>query len=307
MELSVLLNKMLIFVVIMLIGYCLARRKVFGPEFTRTASSLVLNVFMVGTIISSIISTGAERDLSNLSEIILLTFVMTAVGYLTAWTVTRFTHVDGGNDAPYEILMGVGNSMFIALPISEALYGSYAVFIVSLSCIPFNILLYSYGVWRLKGGKNGKLRIKDMLSIPLLSTLVGLLIVLLHIPVPNAFKGLLSSLSGATLPMSMMVIGASLGTVSLLDAFKKPSLAVLSAVRLIVIPALTWIICQFFTNDSILLMTCMIIAAAPSAVIVSVLAIQYGHDGVFSSEAVQHSTICSIVTIPVLIQIFSHL
>lgn len=307
MEFSTLLGKMIVFIALMLIGYLLARRGVIGPAFTRTASSLVLNVFMVGTILNSIISTGAERDLSNLPEIILLTFVMTLIGYVTAWLVTRVSGVDEANAPSYEILMGVGNSMFIALPIAGAIYGAYAVFIVSLSCIPFNIFLYSYGVWRIRGTESGKLRVKDMFSIPLIATLIGLALVLTGLPVPKVAVELFSSLSGATMPMSMMVIGASLGTVSLLDAFRNPKLALLSAVRLILIPVLTWAVCRFLTADPVLLMTCVIIAASPSAVIVSVIAIQYGRDGVFASEAVQHSTICSMVTIPLLIEIFSRI
>ena len=305
MELSTLLGKMLVFAVLMLIGYLMARRGVIGPAFTRTASSLVLNVFMVGTILNSMISTGAERDLSNLPEIILMTFMMTLIGYATAWLVTRLVRIEPDNAPSFEILMGVGNSMFIALPIAGALYGAYAVFIVSLSCIPFNVFLYSYGVWRIRGTESGKLRVKDMFSIPLIATLLGLLILVLDLSVPKVIVDIFSSLSGATMPMSMMVIGASLGSVSLLDAFRNPKLAILSAVRLILIPILTWVICRFLTDDPVLLMTCMIIAASPSAVIVSVIAIQYGRDGVFASEAVQHSTICSIVTIPLLIQLFS--
>ncbi len=305
MELSTLLGKMLVFAVLMLIGYLMARRGAIGPAFTRTASSLVLNVFMVGTILNSMISTGAERDLSNLPEIILMTFMMTLIGYATAWLVTRLVRIEPDNAPSFEILMGVGNSMFIALPIAGALYGAYAVFIVSLSCIPFNVFLYSYGVWRIRGTESGKLRVKDMFSIPLIATLLGLLILVLDLSVPKVIVDIFSSLSGATMPMSMMVIGASLGSVSLLDAFRNPNLAILSAVRLILIPILTWVICRFLTDDPVLLMTCMIIAASPSAVIVSVIAIQYGRDGVFASEAVQHSTICSIVTIPLLIQLFS--
>ena len=305
MELSTLLGKMLVFAVLMLIGYLMARRGVIGPAFTRTASSLVLNVFMVGTILNSMISTGAERDLSNLPEIILMTFMMTLIGYATAWIVTRLVRIEPANAPSFEILMGVGNSMFIALPIAGALYGAYAVFIVSLSCIPFNVFLYSYGVWRIRGTETGKLRVKDMFSIPLIAILLGLLILLLDLSVPKVIVDIFSSLSGATMPMSMMVIGASLGSVSLLDAFRNTKLAILSAVRLILIPILTWVICRFLTDDPVLLMTCMIIAASPSAVIVSVIAIQYGRDGVFASEAVQHSTICSIVTIPLLIQLFS--
>ena len=307
MEFSALLGKMLIFVVLMLIGYLLAKRDVIGSAFIRTASNLTLNVFMVGTILSSMVSTGAERDLSNLPEVIFLTFVVIIVGYLVAWLVTRLVKVEPENEACFEILMAVSNSMFIALPIAGALYGTYAIFIVSLSCIPFNLCIYSYGVWRIRGSKLGHFRVKDIFSIPLIATLVGLLIVLLKLPMPQICIDLFNSLSGATMPLSMILIGASLGTVSLLDAFRNPKLALLSAVRLILIPAITWMVCRFLTDDVVLLMTCMIIAAAPSGVIVSIIAIQYGRDGVFASEAVQHSTVCSIVTIPLMIQIFSRL
>ena len=306
MEISALLNKMVIFIALMVIGYVLSRRGVLGPDFTRTASSLVLNVFMVGTILSSTISTGAERDLQDLAEVLLLTFVMTAFGYVIAAVAARLVPIEKSLEAPAEILMACSNNMFIALPIASAIYGSYAVFIVSVSCIPFNVFLYSYGVWRLKGSGEGKgLRIRDMFSIPLIATLLGILLFAFRVPVPEALQGLLSTLSGATMPMSMMVIGASLGSVSLLDAFRKPLLAYTSAVRLLLAPILTFFVLRLLTDNTELLMTNLIIAGSPSAVLCSVLAIQYGRDEIFSSEGVQHSTICSMLTLPLLIQVFS--
>lgn len=307
MELSALLNKMVIFIALMVIGYVLARRGLFGPAFTKTASSLVLNVFMVGTILSSMISTGAEHDLGDIAEILLMTSVMTVLCYAIAAAAVRLIPMEKDLQAPAELLMACTNNMFIALPIAEAVYGSYAVFIVSVSCIPFNVLLYSYGVWRLKGSGEGKgLRIRDMFSIPLLATLLGILLIILRVPVPTAVRGVLSSLSGATMPMSMMVIGASLGSESLLDAFKKPLLACTSAVRLLVIPILTFFVLRLLTQDTTLLMTNLIIAGSPSAVLCTVVAVQYGRDAVFSSEGVQHATICSMLTLPLLIQVFSH-
>jgi len=305
MELSVLLNKMLIFVALMFIGYILAKRGVLGPQFTKAANKLVLDVFMVGTILSSMISTAAEGDVNNLGEIILLTAAAQVVGYLVAAVAARLVHPGPDREAPFELLMAVPNTMFIALPIAEALYGSYAVLILSVSCIAFNVLIYSYGVWRLKGGRGGRLRLRETVSVPMVATLIGILLLVTKIPVPAAVQGLLVSLGGATMPMSMMVIGASLGSVSLLDAFRNPWLAMSSLVRLLVVPVLAWLVCGLLTDDTALRMCCMIIAAAPSGVLVSILAIQYGKDGIFSSEGVQHSTVCSMATIPLLITVLS--
>ena len=306
MEFPVLMEKMVIFVILMLIAYIMARRGILGPEFIRASSKLVIDVFMVGTILSSMISSGAERGLSNFGQVILLTFLVQLLGYVVAAIAIRYINLEENRKAPFEILMAVGNTMFIALPIADALYGSYAVMIISLSCIAFNILLYSYGIWKLKGKGGSSFRVRDMISIPLIATLLGILIIVIGIPVPGVLKSLFSALGGATMPMSMMVIGASLGTVSLLDAFRNPKFAILSAVRLILVPVLSWLICRLITDDTVLLMTCMIIAAAPSAVIITILSIQYGRDGVFCSEGVLHSTVCSMVTIPILISVFSH-
>ena len=305
MDYVVLLEKMVIFIALMITGYFLARRGVIGPEFTRSASRLVIDVFMVGTILSSIITTGSEQGIDNLGEILLLTFTVIIAGYIIAEIAMKFFHIGQSQAPSFEILMAVGNSMFIALPIAQSIYGSYAVLIVSVSCIAFNALLYSYGIWRLKGGTGDKIQLRDMISIPLVATLIGILIVILKIPVPGVLMSLFSILSGATMPMSMIVIGASLGSVSLLEAFRNPSLALLRVMRLIVIPILSWMVCSLITNDSVLLMTCMIIAASPSAVMITILAIRYGQDSVFCSEGVLHTTVCSMVTIPLLIGLLS--
>ena len=54
------------------------------------------------------------------------------------------------------------------------------------------------------------------------------------------------------------------------------------------------------TDDPVLLMTCVIIAASPSAVLVTVLAMQYGHDASSPRRACCRSTALSMLTIPLL-------
>ena len=60
MEVSALIPKMLIFVVLMVIGYLCAKTNFAGKEFTRDASKMVINVFMTATIINSVLVTDAR-------------------------------------------------------------------------------------------------------------------------------------------------------------------------------------------------------------------------------------------------------
>ena len=71
MEMSPLISKMLIFVVLMVIGYVCARTKFAGREFTRDASKMVINVFMSATIINSVLVADIRLDSRELVIVML--------------------------------------------------------------------------------------------------------------------------------------------------------------------------------------------------------------------------------------------
>lgn len=300
MDLSVLLEKMFIFAVLMLVGYFMARRGTLDRSFSRAASALVLNVFMSAAILNSVLTVKIDLGWAELGHIMLVLCVMQVLGYVIAALAVRLFSRDREEQPCLELLMSMGNSMFIALPIVDGLLGPEAVFYVSLSCIPFNVLLYTYGVWRLKGAA-GKLRAKDMLSVPLVVTVLSVLIFLLRIPVPHFLRSLISATAGASMPMSMIVIGATLGSVSLLDAFRSGKLYLVSLVRLLAAPLATWAVCRLLTQDPVLLLTTVIIAGCPSAVLVTVLSVQYKRDAVLTAKGTLQNTLLSMATIPFLI------
>ena len=303
MDVSVLIPKMIVFVVLMVIGYLCAKTNFAGREFTKDASKMVINVFMSATIINSVLVSDARLSGGELLQVMLVLCMSVGVCWVLAAISCRLVGL--GDKAPlFELLIAVMNNMFIALPVVETLFGSQAVFYCSLSCIPFNILLYTFGIYRLQGGEGkGSVRLRDIFSVPLLATLAALVIFLLQPPVPPVLKELASTMSAATMPLSMIVIGSSLGTVSLLDAFKNGKLYVMSAIRLLLCPLLVWLLAGLITDDLMLRVTATIIAAAPSGVVVSVLAIQYDRDAVFTSEGVLLSTVFSMLTIPLIVSV----
>ena len=303
MDVSVLIPKMIVFVVLMVIGYLCAKTNFAGREFTKDASKMVINVFMTATIINSVLVSDACLSGGELLQVMLVLCMCVGVCWVLAAISCRLVGL--GDKAPlFELLIAVMNNMFIALPVVETLFGSQAVFYCSLSCIPFNILLYTFGIYRLQGGEGkGSVRLRDIFSVPLLATLAALVIFLLQPPVPPVVKELASTMSAATMPLSMIVIGSSLGSVSLLDAFKKGKLYLMCVLRLLLCPLLVWLLAGLITDDLMLRVTATIIAAAPSGVVVSVLAIQYDRDAVFTSEGVLLSTVFSMLTIPLSVSV----
>lgn len=302
MDMSALLTKMVIFVVLMVIGYIGARTKLLNGEFTKAASKLTMNVFMTATILNSVIANPPQLSGGELAKVMLACFVSVGFGYLISALVVRLLPFQRERKPLMELLISVTNTMFIGVPVAEPIFGSQAVFYIAMSCIPFNVFLYTYGVWRMnQSGERVKLNWKNMVSVPLIATMAALLIFVLNIPMPGVVKELCNTLSAATMPMSMLVIGSSLGGVSLLDAFKEKSLYFASLMRLVLVPLLTLPVLKLITTDPVLLGAMVIIAGCPSAVMVTVLAIQYGRDAEYTSKGILLETFLSMATMPALV------
>ena len=192
--------------------------------------------------------------------------------------------------------------MFIGLPILESMFGSIAVLYCALSCLSYNLLLYTYGTWRLRASLDGAdhaLHLKSVFTAPFAATLIALIIFVFDVPAPRLVREIVSSVSVATVPSSMIVVGATLGNARLLDALKEKSVYLISLVRLVLIPAIVLFVLRFLTDDPVLLANCVILAACPSAVLVAILSLQYGTDAVYASKGILVTTALSMITLPV--------
>ena len=307
MDLSPLFAKLLTFITLMLAGYAGARKKFLCPGFAKSLSWLVMDVFLSCTILNSVTSGSLDISGTQLVKVILLLSLVMLISYAFGALAARVFFKGRENTPVFELLISVMNNIFIGLPIAEALYGATAVLYCALSCIPYNLLLYSYGVWRLRSGKavdsGTAFKIKDVFTVPLFATLAALLIFIFDIQLPYILRELISTTASATMPASMIVIGATLGGVKIADGFKQRYVYLISLMRLVIVPAAVWFIVGLLSTDAMLVSTCTIIAACPSAVVVSILALQNDYDAAFSSNAVLVTTALSMISLPVWVYI----
>ena len=307
MDFSPLFAKLLTFIALMLAGYAGARKNILCPGFAKSLSWLVMDVFLSCTILNSVTSGDLDISGAQLVKVILLLCLVMLISYAFGALGARIFFKGRENTPVFELLISVMNNIFIGLPIAEALYGATAVLYCALSCIPYNLLLYSYGVWRLRSGKaldgGAAFKLKDVFTVPLFATLAALLIFIFDIQLPYILRELISTTASATMPASMIVIGATLGGVKIADGFKQRYVYLIGLMRLVIVPAAVWFIVGLLSTDAMLVATCTIIAACPSAVVVSILALQNDYDAAFSSNAVLVTTALSMVSLPVWVYI----
>lgn len=303
---SGLISTLIIFVTLMVIGYVCVRSGMLSENFAKDASQLTLNILICATIINSVILNPPELSSRETMHVMALTFMVYGLFYVVARLLAPIVAPTKKHVAVVMLLMAVNNNMFIGVPVADQVLGSDAVFYITLGCIPFNLILYTYGIICLNKDDRGKssVRLKDMLLCPpLIATTLSVIVFMTRVQVPPLFVKLISTLANATMPMSMFVIGAALSSVSLTESFKNPRLYIVSFVRLIVQPLITWCVFRFIISDPALLGAFVITAACPTGIVVTALSIQFGKDAVFPSECILLDTALSMLTIPVLINI----
>ncbi|MBS7365616.1 MAG: AEC family transporter [Oscillospiraceae bacterium] len=297
---SGLIGKMAVLFVLLVTGYLCARLKIVGAEFNKGLSKLVMNVFLAATILDSVINKELTLSGKELGFGILMMCLAMLITLGIAYVTPTLLGIKTGDRGMYRLLVAFMNNAFVGFPVVTALYGEESLFFASLLNIPFNLLLYSVGVMMLKSGEKGGFNIKKAINTPIIATLLAALIFTLRIPVPTIIDDVCGTLAAATVPLSMMCVGISLGPVSVKDALSHPRLYALSLVRLIVCPLAVWFVLHFFISDPVSLGIIVALMATPTAIVCTILGLENGRDGIESSEEIFISTTLSMITIPVI-------
>lgn len=298
MNLSIVFAKMAMLVLIMLLGYLCARIGITGPEFNQRVTPLMVKVLLPATILNSVLSVPDFSGRELLDYILVMT-VMVALQMLPAWFLPRLMRTRSEDVGATRLVTAFGNVGFVGLPVVAAIFGDEMVFFASLCNIPFNLALYSCSATQLSPD-GGRVRWQDVLNAPVIATLLSVVLLLSRVHVPGVLADTISSVSGVTIPLSMLVIGTSLGGISVRSVLTDWRVYVVSAVRLLVCPLLTWLVLRPFAAGALLGIS-VLMAACPSAMLVTALCLQYGRSDAFASKCIFLSTVLSAVTIPLLI------
>lgn len=298
MNLSIVFAKMAMLVLIMLLGYLCARIGITGPEFNQRVTPLMVKVLLPATILNSVLSVPDFSGRELLDYILVMT-VMVALQMLPAWFLPRLMRTRSEDVGATRLVTAFGNVGFVGLPVVAVIFGDEMVFFASLCNIPFNLALYSCSAAQLSPD-GGRVRWQDVLNAPVIATLLSVVLLLSRVHVPGVLADTISSVSGVTIPLSMLVIGTSLGGISVRSVLTDWRVYVVSAVRLLVCPLLTWLVLRPFAAGALLGIS-VLMAACPSAMLVTALCLQYGRSDAFASKCIFLSTVLSAVTIPLLI------
>lgn len=296
-----LLQQMIVLFILMGVGYICYRQEMITDEVSRKLSAIVVNIANPALVLSA--CTGENkiqgRELLMIAAIVIAVY---AALLLLALMIPRLLSVEQKSRGTYQAMTVFSNIGFMGFPVVAALYGNEAVLYASLFTIPYNVLIYTYGVAAMAKEKEklkGSFSLKRIFNVGVIACIITIVVYLLRIPVPQFIGTTITNLSNLTAPLSMMVIGASLATIDLKKLFTDGKLLLFSAIKLLLIPIAGVLIIRQFVDNDMICGVCMVMLATPVGSMTAMMAQQYDGDYEMASKGVALTTILSVITMPV--------
>lgn len=302
------ITKMCMLFVIMMTGYIGNKCKVLDEEGNKKYSSLVVNITAPALILASASDSNLAGSKSDALFVLAVAAGMYAFLILASFCVRHLFRIPKGEEGVYRFMTVFGNNAFMGIPVVEAIFNN--VFYAALFNLPNNLLIYSYGGYLLskKSGAESnttRFRWKNVCNPGVIAALTALIMFLADLKFPKPVTDTLNCVGAVTTPLSMLVIGSSLASLSLKETFQNIRVYAFSMYKLIVLPVVIWLIGRLCIKNFMVLGVLVIISAMPCAAVTVMLCNEYGNDAGMAAKYVFVSTVMSVVTIPVLAFVLS--
>ncbi len=301
MQYSKILNQIIVLFLIMVVGFYARKKNIINKEVNRGLSSLLLNITLPFMIFASFNIAFNKDMLINGGKLLIYS---TSI-YLFAILISKLLYFKYPKDKK-SILRFVtifSNCGFMGFPVIESVYGKTGVFYTSIFNISFNILIWVVGIILLTGEFNLKTLKEVMLNPGIIATFLGLAVFIFSIKLPLPIYKTFDLVGSITTPIAMLVVGAMLADIKIMDVFCDISLYYGTAVRLIVMPLIVLVVMKWLGVKDMFLGISVLITAMPAPANAAIMAEMYGGDASFASKCIFLSTVLSAITIPLIIKL----
>ncbi len=309
-------------------GYFLNRIGMLDSKVNKGMTSLVVNLTNPALILGSLSATGSVTQ----GDVLILFLFGIGIYLLLpvlAFLFVRVMRVVPKKRGVAELLLIFGNTGFMAIPVLQTLYGDVAVFYINILNMPFNFLIYTYGIYLLNrdrqilsslegaekaaplestdsnaaGGSSlktaSKFSWKLFLSPGILCSLIALSMYFAHLQFPVVLSETFSFVGGVTPPLTMLITGSILAEYPVKTIFQDHKIHAMLAMKLLFFPVLALILARlFFTNSVIIGIICLTFAM-PCGAMCAMLSKEYKINTDTASSGVVFSTLLSLITIPI--------
>ncbi|WP_179122200.1 AEC family transporter [Caloramator quimbayensis] len=306
------LNLQIAMFLLVLVGVIAKKRKIISSQVQKSLSDLLIYFILPSNIIESFHGNLTPDLIKNSVAAFIISFTIQILSIFLGKLL--FSHFSDDMKPVMKYGLICSNSSFIGLPVINNIYNSIGVLYASIFQIPIRIMIWTSGLALFTNKSEDKnVRKKNFFTKETVKSLIfhpciiavffGIFIMAFHIPIPISINRSIIFLSQCTIPISMIVIGCILSECKITQIFDKATFY-FTFIRLIVFPLLIFSFLKLMKVNSLITGVSVLLTGMPAGATTAILADKYGCNASFASGIIFISTVCSIITIPILCLLF---
>lgn len=296
------LSSLIMIFILIVPGVFFKKKNILTEDQNGAINSIVVNLTWPCLVIDAMQMKSSLQVLKDSAYILVVCLLILAIIFAISFPVAKLIKLPKTKQYLTVFMLLFGNTGFIGIPVIKALYGTDAVFYAAIVELINDILIFTVGILliQLSAGANLKVGFKQFINPGLIGVIIGLVLFLLNIQLPNLIGGSIEMIGNATTPLTMFCIGFQIGGLKFKEIAGDFQVYAICFVKLLIVPVLTLLVVKLWAGDFSMLEKVLIIGfAMPVGAVASIFSQQYKGEAAFATKSVLLSTVLSLITIPI--------
>ncbi len=299
---SATLNQIAFLFLLLLLGFILGKAK-FVPQNTATVLSKLENmVFVPALVMGTFIKNFTVKQIGASIELLTISLVIGVIMIFVAILFSKCVTKDSYEQNIFTYGLSFSNFGFMGNAVVNTIFPDifmeYIVF-----TLPLWILIYLWGVPALLIADNNKKtsllqRSKALLNPMFVTMIIGMIIGLFNIPIPNSVVSTVDTMGSCMSPIAMLLTGITVSTIDVKKTFSNLRIYIVSIVRLLAIPLIFIMVSKYIKFEYTIFVCAVCSLAMPLGLNTIVIPSAYGKDTSTAAGMAVISHLLSAVTIP---------
>ena len=333
--LSILINQLGMFVIYILAGIILIRTKVLNRENMEVVSRLVIKLALPVMIFTNTVNGVDKEMLFHSLSILGIAFFMYICLFGLSFLSGKLFHLQGDHQQLYSAMSAFGNIGFMGIPIVTSIFPERGMLYISVFTMIDQLMLWTVGV-RLTSkagervekvseiqspcgqpasgrksiaagqseineisGKHSNFDFRKLINPVTVAIVIALIFILTGIQLPGILNIAFSKIGATATPLAMISLGGVFACMDVKKYICKLDYYGIVAIKMLIFPVIFYLILGLLPISAEIRMTMTLTSAMPVMSSVVMMANAYGTDGDYAMGGILVTTVCSIVTLPV--------
>lgn len=300
---KILLEQIELFVIYIVMGTILIKSGVLNEKTLDPISKVVIKLALPLMIFANVVNGVDRATLIGSLSIIYLAVGAAALLFGIGVVLTKIFHIEGDRAQLYRGMTMFGNIGFMAMPILINIFPERGMLYVSVFTIVDQFAMWTIGVKLTSPSGKGKFDAKKLINPSTVAIFIAVIFVMAGLHLPGVINTSFQKVGATATPLAMIYLGGVFACTDIRKYLRRIELYGIVICKMILFPIFFYLVVGLLPVSEEIRMTMSLITAMPSMSSVVMMANSSGSDGEYALGGVMITTICGILTLPIVYRI----